>query len=223
MRKPILPLFVAMAFLASCSASQTDLSASLTPTASDIATAQMASPQSVAATSTVLAYSGPKLPGRWGIYVDARNAPSSYRAASGTCTERSYDIAADTVIRNAIVKTSTAAFDGITPFASAPGGASLTRADLTGALLVRVTRANGSLAWDETQAPVKSSASAELAAEVTVLNASGRPLGTYTERASALSDDGPGGCDGAEALVAQAYERASRMLLERVLPDIATN
>ena len=55
------------------------------------------------------------------------------------------------------------------------------------------------------------------------LNARGRKLGTFTEKASAISDDGSNGCVGGEALIAQAYERASRTLLERVLPDIATN
>ena len=215
MRRPIVAILLAAPLFASCQGAGPEAVLSVTA-APEQPVASMATPMPAYVAPE---YNGPKLPGRWGIYVDAANVPHTYGSTNATCGDRSYDIPADTVIRDAIMDMSGRAFDSVRALASPPargrsGGA-------TWAMLIRLTQADGGLTWENASArPV---ARADLKAEITVFDSRGQVVNSMTENASAMSDYGPGGCEGGEALMTHAYQRASQSLLGKITPEIGTN
>lgn len=213
MRRLFVPFIVVAPLLASCTASepQAVLAVAAAP--------EPPGPAMPAPAYVAPEYSGPRLPGRWGIYVDAANVPASYRSDNAACGDRTYDIPADAVVRDAVMQTSASAFDMARLLASPPRNGNL--GGLNWALAIRVTRADGGLDWQA--ASVRPVARADLKAEITVFDSRGRTIRTMTESAAALSDDGPGGCDGGEALMAKAWQRASQALMNEIVPELGTN
>lgn len=211
MRRLIVSLFLAAPLLASCTAVAPEevLSVAAAPDPTVIPAPETAyvAPE----------YTGPRLPGTWGIYVDADKAPTSYRAGNAACGDRVYELPADAVIRDAVMETSAHAFNSTRALAAPPrhGGNGL-----TWSLLVRLVQADGSLVWEDTS--TRPMARADIKAEITVLDSRGDTIRKMTESATAMSDYGAG-CEGGETLMTHAYKRASHRLVSRIVPEIGTN
>ena len=223
MRRLSVPLVVIAPMLVSCTGAGPEavltVAATPEPPASTMPVPAFVAPE----------YSGPRLPGRWGVYVDAANAPTSFptnggagsgaRAGGVDCVGMTYDVPAGSIIRDTMIETSNNAFDTARALSSPPRNGNI--GGLTWALSIRVTRTEGSFVRDETTAgPV---ARADLNAEITVLDKRGEVVRTMTESAAAMSDAGSGGCNAGAALLTLAYQRASLALMNEVIPELGTN
>lgn len=213
MRRLTVSILLVTPMLVSCTGASTEevlsVAAAPEPTVSAMPVPAYAAPE----------YSGPRLPGRWGIYVDAASAPTSFTSGDMACGGRTYELPAGTVIQDAVMQTSTNAFELARALGSPPRSGNI--GGLTWALAIRVTRAEASFALDQGSAnPV---ARADLKAEIAVLDKRGEVIRTMTESAAAISDVGSGGCNTGEAMLTVAYQRASNVLVSKVVPEIGTN
>ncbi|MEC9343653.1 MAG: hypothetical protein VYD64_07375 [Pseudomonadota bacterium] len=212
MRRLVQQLLIVLPVLASCTAVKPEAVLSVA------AAPEPAVPAMHAPAYVEPEYTGPRLPGRWGIYVDGANVPASFASSSTACGEQRHELAAEAVIRDAVVHTSRSAFDSTRSLTSPPGTGG--QSGVTWALAIRLLQADAGLEWDDATArPV---ARADLKAEIAVFDSRGELVRRMTERAAAMSDYGSG-CDNGAVLMSHAYRRASHALVSKIVPELGTN